>query len=290
MGLLVVVLLMGLVLTARWSGAPYQPWRPAERDAEHDAPRSIWSTLRGPALRYLRGVSIGWVAGFWVGLLVTGPAVRLIMRLLAVTAGDEAQGRITEADEIVGKIDLGGTVGLLLFGGVLPGLLSGVLYVLIRRWLPAGRLGGVAFGLLHLVTAATRIDPLRPDNVDFDLVGPGWLSAVTFGAAAVVHGMAVAAFANRFSAEVPPVSRDRVARTRTLLPAVPPALLLIPLIFALLPIVGGLVVAVALAPIGALERLTNSPRWLLAGRIALLLVALVLLPGAVLGVRDVIFR
>ena len=39
---------------------------------------------------------------------------RLIMRLLAVTAGDDAQGRLTEADEVVGEIDLGGTVALVL--------------------------------------------------------------------------------------------------------------------------------------------------------------------------------
>ncbi len=92
-------------------------------------------------LRYLRGVAISLVAGFWAGLLVTGPAIRLIMRLLAVTAGDDAQGRITEADEVVGSINLDGTIGLIFFGGVLPGLLSGAIYVVCRRLLPTGRLG-----------------------------------------------------------------------------------------------------------------------------------------------------
>ena len=31
------------------------------------------------------------------------------MRLLAVTAGEDAQGKITEAEEVVGRIDLGGS-------------------------------------------------------------------------------------------------------------------------------------------------------------------------------------
>ncbi|MBW3641611.1 MAG: hypothetical protein KY447_01695, partial [Actinobacteria bacterium] len=93
------------------------------------------------------------------------------MRLLAVTAGDAAQGRITEADEVVGTIDFGGTLGLYLFGGVFPGLLSGAVYVVFRPLLPSGGLGGVVFGLLHLVIAATRVDPLRPENPDFDIVG-----------------------------------------------------------------------------------------------------------------------
>jgi hypothetical protein len=170
MGLL---LLVGLVLTLWWGGTAYRRWQPgigggSDRADAATLPPSIRTTV----LVYLRGLAIALVGGFWAGALVTGPAVRLIMRLLAVTAGDDAQGRITEADEVVGRIELDGTIGLYIFGGILPGLLSGAIYVLIRRWLPGGRLGGVAFGSLHLVIAATRIDPLRPENPDFDLVGP----------------------------------------------------------------------------------------------------------------------
>ena len=78
------------------------------------------------------------VGGFWAGALVTAPAVRLIMRLVAATAGDDALGVITEAEEVVVEIDLGGTLGLYVFGGILPGLLSGALFVVFRRWLPGG--------------------------------------------------------------------------------------------------------------------------------------------------------
>ena len=128
------------------------------------------------------------------------------MRLLAMTGGDTAQRRLTDANEVVGEVNVGGTIGLVLFGGVLPGLLSGVIYVLGRRLPPGGLLGGVTFGLLHLVVAATRLDPLRPGNPDFDLVGPGWLSVAAFALAAVAHGMAVAAFADRYSASLPPAA------------------------------------------------------------------------------------
>ena len=37
------------------------------------------------------------------------------MRLLAVTAGDAAQGRITEADQLVGAISVDGTMGFVIF-------------------------------------------------------------------------------------------------------------------------------------------------------------------------------
>lgn len=293
MAVMGALLVVGGVVTVAWGGSPYQRWHPAkERRADSDstsAADEVPSVVEA-SQRYLRGVAVALVGGFWAGALVTGPAMRLIMRLLAVTAGEEAQGRITEAEEVVGDIDLDGTIGLYLFGGILPGLLSGAIYVVVRRWLPAGRLGGVVFGLLHLVVAATRVDPLRPDNRDFDIVGPGWLSVLTFGLAAIAHGMAVAAVANRFSAVFPPAGRQWAVRVRAGLPLVPPLLLLIPGVFLLVPIGIGLVLAVALLKVDGSTRVTASRPFQLGGRVALALLAVALAPGAVADLRDIIVR
>jgi len=246
--------------------------------------------LRVAALRYLRGVAIALVGGFWAGALVTGPAIRLIMRLLAVTAGDAAQGRITEADEVVGKINVDGTIGLIIFGGILPGLLSGAIYVVVRRWLPGGVLGGVTFGALHLVLAATRIDPLRPGNPDFDLVGPGWLAVLTFGLAAIFHGMAVVAIANRYSHAIPPRSSSRAHQLRAILPVIPPALLLVPGISLLVPLAIGLLIALVGSQISAVVRALRSRAALLAGRVAISLVVLATLPNTLNDLRSVVVR
>ena len=278
-----LVLLGGVGLTAWWGGARYRPW---VLDGEASATPPDRPTPRAVALRYLRGVAVALVGGFWAGALVTGPAMRLVMRLLAVTSGDRAQGRLTEAREVVGAIDLGGTLGLYVFGGILPGLISGGLYVVCRRLLPAGRLGGIAFGVLHLVLAATRIDPLRPDNPDFDVLGPGWLSVLAFGVAAVVHGMAVVALANRYSALVPP-DGDRRSRARAVLPLVLPALVLVPGAAALVPIAAGLVVAVALSRVPPLVRAARRGSAVVAGRLAVLAVTVALLPGTVTGLWDI---
>jgi hypothetical protein len=338
MTVVALLLVAGVVLTLRWGGAGYQPWAP-QPGPQPEGARLPASAV---AVRYLRGAAVGLTGGFWAGLLVTGPAVRLAMRLLAVTGGDDAQGRITEAEEVVGSISLDGTIGLVLFGGVLPGLLSGAIYVVVRRLLPAGRLGGVAFGALHLLVAATRIDPLRPDNPDFDVVGPGWLSLTVFGLAAVVHGMAVAAYVDRYSHDLPPgatarADLDRAAgagstarpaatagaggtdgpvatagagtaagvdgavpkpaettvrrrRARAVLPLVPPALLLIPGVGLLVPVVAGLVVTVVLSRVGGLARLARSDAVVLAGRVALASLALVCVPGAVADLHDVVVR
>jgi Ca2+/Na+ antiporter len=294
MAVLGLLFLVGVTLMLWWGGAAYQTWEPGQtEDRDQPEPSSAEApspSLRGSALRYLRGVAVALVAGFWAGALVTGPAMRLVMRLLAVTAGDDAQGRLTEAEEVVGSIDLDGTISLYLFGGILPGLLSGAIYLLVRRWLPAGRAGGVAFGALHLIAGATRLDPLRPDNPDFDLVGPGWLSVTSFGLAALLHGMTVVAIANRFSSSFPPKAQDRATRARALLPLLLPVLMLIPGAFLLIPIVLGLVLAVAASRVNAAQRIARSRGFLVAGRVAIAVVALVLLPGAVLDLRDVISR
>jgi hypothetical protein len=280
-----VLLVVGIVLTIWWGGTTYEPWEPAGSDDPDHRP-----SLTSSALRYLRGVGVALVGGFWAGLLVTGPAIRLIMRLLAATAGDGAQGAITEAEEVVGRINVDGTIGLLLFGGVLPGLLSGGIYVVVRRWLPAGRLGGVAFGALHLVVAATRIDPLRPDNPDFDLVGPGWLSVTTFALAAVLHGMAVVAIANRYSATLPPRTRTRAHWVRAVAPLVIPVLLLVPGAFLLLPLLVGLAITVLGSQVVPLVGVLRSRAALVAGRVALAVLFVALLPGAALDLRDVVVR
>jgi len=270
-----VLLLVGVVLTVRWNGARYLPAGPPADDS-----------LRLVATRYARGVAIALVGGFWAGALVTGPSVRLIMRLLAVTAGDSAQGRLTEAEEVVGQVDLDGTIGLYVFGGLLPALVSGLLYVLVRRWLPAGRWTGATFGVLHLLVAATRIDPLRPDNPDFDLVGPGWLSVTTFGLLAVVHGMTVVAIANRYSAALSPGADRR----RLAVPLVVPAAFVVLTIMVPAGLLVGLGVALVVSRVGPVVDALRSHRVTVLGRVAVAGLALALLPGAVTDLRDVVMR
>jgi hypothetical protein len=67
-------------------------------------------------------------------------------------------------------------------------VVAAALYLVLRRLLPAGRLGGVVFGVGLLVVFGTTVDPLRRDNPDFDIVGPGWLSVLVFASLAVAFG------------------------------------------------------------------------------------------------------
>ena len=119
------------------------------------------------------------------------------MRLLAVTS-PEAKGSITEAGETIGEITVGGTLGFIVFTGLGAGLVSGVLYALVRPVLPRGRLGGAILGALLVVLVGTRIEPLRSDNFDFALVGPDWLAVLSFSVLALFQGMLVVALASRW--------------------------------------------------------------------------------------------
>jgi hypothetical protein len=143
---------------------------------------------------------------------------------------------------------------------------------------------------LHLVLAATRLDPLRPGNPDFDLVGPGWLSAATFSLAAILHGMAVVAIANRYSHTIPPQSTSRARRVRAILPLIPPILLVVPFFLVLVPLAIGLAIALVGSQVGLVVRAVRSRAALLAGRIAVGILVVFLLPGTVTDLRDVIVR
>src|SRR5688500_15983972 len=123
-----VLVLIGVAAVVRWGGMSFQPVR-EEADEGSSSAGSV-------ARRYLWSVTVAVVSGIGSGILIAGAGGRLAMRLLAATAGNEAQGRLTEADEIVGRITTGGSIGFIVFTALFFGAATGVLYLLIRRWLP----------------------------------------------------------------------------------------------------------------------------------------------------------
>jgi hypothetical protein len=285
-GVCVVVVLAGLVAVVRWGGLtvepPQAPVRARPGDpGDQEGPPAVGLVVG----RYLWALNLAVVAGVGAGVMAAGAGGRLVMRLLAVTAGDGAQGRVTEADQVVGRITAGGTVEFVVFTALFLGTASGAAYLLVRRWLPAGRAGGLVYGALLLLVGGTRLEPLREGNVDFDLVGPGWVSVVAFSALVLFHGMLVAALAARVSRSVPLLGRDPRA-----VAAHAPLLLLTPLalVAGILVVVGALVVlATRVPPVVAAWR---ARRLVPAGQVALALIALAALPGFVSAVASIIGR
>ncbi|MFL6224024.1 MAG: hypothetical protein ACJ75K_14660 [Actinomycetes bacterium] len=277
----IALVLAGLVGVVRWSRLAVAP--PAVPE-----PDTAGQTRRPPALVlrcYLWYLTVAVTAGLGAGILAAGAGGRLVMRLLAVTAGADAQGRITEAEQLVGRITVDGTLGFVVFTGLFFGLASGLVYLLVHRWLPAGRVGGLAYGVLLLVVAGTRLEPLRRDNPDFDLVGPGWLSVAAFATLVVFHGLLVAALAGRLSRAVP------------LLAASPGAIaahapLLVLGLLAPLGLVAALVglVVVGASRIPQVVAAVQSPRLMVVGRSALAVTCLLVIPGFVSTIVNIVGR
>lgn len=270
--LCLVALLLGIVLALKWGHLHFEPPASAQRATfGEQAKRVVW---------YLDILMIGGVVS---GLLAAGAGGRLAMRLLAVTAGDGAQGRITEADEVVGKITVGGTIGFVVFGGLFAGFVAALIYLVLRRWLPSGRAGALALAGLLLVTLGAHVEPLRSDNPDFNLVGPDWLAVSAFIALALLHTFVLFAVTARVSQSLP-----LVAATPRVALAYLPLVLLLPTA-----VLGTAAVVVMLAGAAAstrpaVRRVWANPRLLVAGRTLIALAALVALPSFVTTIADIL--
>jgi hypothetical protein len=283
---MVLMLLVGALLSVgpiaiwRWGSLEVRaPWRDEEEGA---------LPPREAVRRFFWYATVGIGAGVLAGVVMFGAGGRLAMRLLAVTSGSEAQGAVTEAEEIVGDITFDGTVGLILFFGILGGGLFGVLYMGIRRWLPHGRWGGVVYGLGLFVLFATRIEPLRAANPDFDIVRPGWLSIVLFTTVMVGYGMLVASVAGRYSSLLPLLKKDVGTVAKHLpayLPWGPGALILVPPLA-----IGSAAVWLTAGLRERFAEILSAPRTLIIGRTLGLLLLAIALPTFVVDVADIATR
>ena len=246
-------------------------------------PPAVHASFAEQAKRALWFLDIGLIGGVVGGLLAAGAGGRLAMRLLAATSGDRAQGQITEADEVIGEITVGGTIGFILFGGLFAGLVCAVIYLLLRKWLPNGSVGGLVLGGLLLVTLGSRVEPLRSNNPDFDLVGPGWLAVSVFAALVLLHALVSVAVMARVSRSLP-----LFAARKSVVLAYLPLLLLVPTVF-----VGGVVVVTMLAGAAistqpAVRRAWSDARLMLGGRILIAVAGLASLPTFTTSIADIL--
>ena len=147
----------------------------------------------------LRLASAVAAAGVIGGILTFGLGGRLMMRILAATSPG-AQGFLTDAEERVGEVTTGGTIGLVLFLGIFSTFPT-ALFVLVRRWFPersliAGLLGGGIGGGL-LVRPSGLLDP---ENRDFAILSPTWLAVLLCVGVVALGSVTIAILADRWTA------------------------------------------------------------------------------------------
>ena len=271
----VAALGLGVVFVLRWGRLEVNP-RPF---LSAEPPPSRLDSL----LRYLRGLAVAIVGGAIAGPLVLGLGGRLAMRITAATSDDRVQGALTEAEETVGEITLGGTIGLVLFVGLFGGFIGGLLYMGIRRWLrgPAWR-AGLVVGTLGLAVVGRAV-ALDPDSVDFDLLSPRWLAVLLFVLLGLFYGVVLAAVIERLDRSYPILA----ARPGAIAAHAP--LLLFALVppLALLVVLGAVVAAFA-PRIGPIARNWQSVAVERAGQALLLVVIVFGLVWLGAGVSDIL--
>ena len=272
----VLLFLAGMWLIVIWGGKTIQP-------PVLDGPYPNRHAARSAALRrYFWWADLWCITALISCLLVAWPGGRLVMRILAETSPDSAQGRITEAQATVGLATPGGTLALLFFGGVPSAFVAALMYLVIYRWLPQGRLSGPMAGLLGLIVLGAGVEPFRTDNIDFTIVRPGWLSVLLFTVLALLVGAIVAAAAGGYSRRLPLPSRRTVPAYLPLLGAIiiPPAAVLI--------LLGALIVLAWPGLATGRHSGLASARYLWAGRVILALAAILALPAFVGSVAFIV--
>jgi hypothetical protein len=138
----------------------------------------------------LRSIAVATFAGFLSGAVALGVGCRLAMRVVALLAGDGDQGKLTDAEAVVGEITVGGTIFLTLLGGA-AGAIGGLLYLAVHRRLAwAGRWRGVAFGGLLLAIFGSAL--VEGDNPDFDRFGIPIVNVAMFASLFVFFGILIA--------------------------------------------------------------------------------------------------
>lgn len=139
-----------------------------------------------------RRIFAGVVGGFICGLVIGGAGGRLAMFLLRLTTGDSVTG--VESDD-------GFTIGaftsdtmFLLAATAFLGAFVGIVYSLLRGWLPERFRGAATGGFLALAGGAAVI---RPDGVDFTLLKPLPLAIAMFVLLPGLYGASMSAVVER---------------------------------------------------------------------------------------------
>ncbi|MDQ3655633.1 MAG: hypothetical protein M3457_11210 [Chloroflexota bacterium] len=160
-------------------------------------PARAWSTVW---LGIYRLLAIAVIAGFSAGLL-TGLWTRLAMRIAGELTADRNRGLLTENDAVVGELTIDGTISLALTGAF-AGLVGGLLYIAIRRWLPAHP-GLRAIGFGGLLFAVFGFIVMDEHNPDYQRFGPVWLNMGTFSLSYLIFGVLASVFVEGLDRSVP---------------------------------------------------------------------------------------
>lgn len=180
------------------------------------------------------------IGGSIAGVIAGGLGSRVAMRISGAMTDPALIGVATTANgNRVGEVTVGGTFGLIFFGGFIAGLFGGGLYALVRPWLAGlGRWRGVAFGaLLYLAFGALVVEG---DNFDFRRFGSPPLNVAMFIALFPLFGVIAVPLIDRLDRSLAPGRANDLRQILAIAAAFSLALLLLPALVLLGAIISNL--------------------------------------------------
>ena len=139
-----------------------------------------------------------------MGALVGGIGGRFAMFVLRLTSDPSMHGLKTDDGFTIGRFS-GESLFLIISTSVL-GVLGGIFYLAVRKWLPerqraalAGVFGGIVGGAIFI----------RPDGIDFTSLDPLPLAVVMFIALPAIYGVTMSLSVERLLREDSGLSRSR---------------------------------------------------------------------------------
>jgi hypothetical protein len=151
------------------------------------SPASLWRLGE-----LFRDIARGGLAGLLAGILVAGIGGRVAMRMAALLV-PEAAGQFTENGNRIGEVTLGGTLGLVLGGGLFFGLFGATVWVVVSRWIPGGAWTRALLAM-PIAVALTGVSLIQATNPDFQVLRHNTMTVVLLLAIPSLAGLAIASF------------------------------------------------------------------------------------------------
>jgi hypothetical protein len=173
--------------------------------------RTTLDDVAGPATTLGAGVT----GGFLAGVLIGGIGGRIAMLVLRLTSAPSLHGVATDDGFTIGRVSaetiflLGVTAGL--------GIAGGLLYLVVRRWIPVAWRIPLSIVFFAVVGGAGVVGP---SEVDFSLLSPLPLAIALFVAIPAAYGAAMPWLTERLLRESSILRRGRWGAIVGLLPVV----------------------------------------------------------------------
>jgi hypothetical protein len=142
-----------------------------------------------PSARWL---AAGVLGGFASGALIGGLGGRVAMFILRVTSSPTLHGLDTDDGFTMGVVS--GATMFLVFATAFLGALGGVIYLVVRPWLPE-RSRPVIVGVVAATVGGAAV--IKPGGIDFTALEPLSLAVVMFIAIPAVYGVVMSVWIER---------------------------------------------------------------------------------------------